>query len=58
MAQHESQRARVCITNALTAMEGYEVTQWLTGACMSLLSNYSSAWKTRRPRKSIVNSED
>jgi hypothetical protein len=25
MAQHDSQRAQVCITNALTAMEGYEV---------------------------------
>ena len=25
MAQHDSQRAQVCTTNALTAMEGYEV---------------------------------
>jgi tetratricopeptide (TPR) repeat protein len=43
MAQHDSQRAQVCITNALTAMEGYEVllAHWRVNG--TAFENYTSA---------------
>jgi hypothetical protein len=41
MSQHDSQRAHVCITNALTAMEAMKF-RWLNVACMVLHSMRSA----------------